>query len=187
MRHDFTVEGAAFRLRPLSVGDAAFVVGLRTDEKLTRYLNPTSPDLADQIAWTERYFEREGDFNFIVERIGSGTPEGVVALYDEEPGVQAQWGRWVLRPGSLAAPESALMIYRFGIEIRGLPRIYCHTEAANLAVVQFHESSGLETVGPSPEATTVEQAVTPGNWAAVRERLTQGAQRSAVLLRRREG
>lgn len=186
MRHDFTVEGTAFRLRPLAVEDAAFVVRLRTDEKLTRYLNPTSPDIADQIAWTERYFEREGDFNFIVERIG-GAPEGAVALYDEEPGVQAQWGRWVLRPGSLAAPESALLIYRFGIETRGLPRIYCRTEAANLAVVQFHESSGLETSGPSPGATTVEQAVTPANWAAVRERLARGAERSAVLLRRREG
>lgn len=187
MRHDHTVEGAAFRLRPLAVADAPFVVRLRTDETLTRYLNPTSPDIADQIAWTERYFEREGDFNFIVERRSTGEAEGVIALYDVEPGVQGQWGRWVLAPGSLAAPESALSIYRFGIETLGLPRIYCRTEAANLPVIQFHDSCGLTTAPSAPGATTVEQEVTPANWTAVAEQLAKGAERSAILLRRREG
>lgn len=190
MRHEHRLQGRAFALRPLELDDAALVVGLRTDPERGRFLNATSARVEDQVAWTERYFEREGDFYFIVTRPADGSPEGAVALYDEDrAGRSAEWGRWILRPGSLAAPESALLIYRFGFETRGLDRLYCRTVAANEPVVRFHESAGLETVGRLPGyfggEDSIEQRADRSRWPEIEARLDRSAALSARLMARR--
>ncbi len=189
MRHDYVFEGTAFRIRPMDVSDAAFVVGLRTDLRLGRFLNPTSARVEDQIAWLERYFERPGDFYFLIEQKTNGEPHGAIALYDEIAGQQAEWGRWILRPNSLAAAESALLIYRFAFFQRGLERVYCRTVAANQPVVNFHTSAGLEMVGQledhfGPGQPSTEQQATRQNWPEIERRLTSYAERSARLLAR---
>src|SRR3990172_6577622 len=108
MRHEITLAGEAFRLRPLGFADARFVVELRTDPRVSRFINPTSPRVEDQLRWIEQYLARPGDYCFVVERLATGSPEGMLGIYDEDAGRRsAEWGRWVLLPGSLAAAESA--------------------------------------------------------------------------------
>jgi RimJ/RimL family protein N-acetyltransferase len=187
VRHDHRVEGVAFRLRPVELADAGFLVALRTDQTRSRFLNPTSPRLDDQVAWTERYFERPGDYYFVVERTADGAAEGALALYDEVAGDAAEWGRWILRPGSFAAPESALLIYRFGFDDLGLGRVYCRTLTANQTVIDFHAAAGLTEAPGPPNAPYVEHQMNAPDWPAVRARLARGAERSAALLARRRG
>ena len=55
MKHELTLEGPAFRLRPLAMGDSAFVLSLRMDEDLSRVLHPVSGRLEDQEAWMRAY------------------------------------------------------------------------------------------------------------------------------------
>ncbi len=189
MRHDYAQEGEAFSLRPVGHEDSRFIVGLRTDPALGRFLNATSSAVADQDAWLERYFERDGDFYFIVVNRASGEREGAIALYDEDRAAGgAEWGRWILRPGSLAAAESALMIYRFGFGERGLKEMYCRTVADNEKVVGFHTASGLETVRPLPGyfngRDSVEQRATPALWPGIEANLARHAAMSARLARR---
>lgn len=188
MRHSYVKEGAAFRLRPLQVEDSEFVVGLRTNPQLGRFLNATS--LQDHLAWLPRHYARPDDFYFIVESRDTSEPQGAVALYDEIAGEQAEWGRWIMRPGSLAAPESALLIYRFAFEDRRLKRAYCRTVAANERVVNFHSSSGLTTVSSltdyfGPGQDSIEQEATTATYPAIAERLEKVANRSALLHGRR--
>ncbi|RYF66077.1 MAG: N-acetyltransferase, partial [Comamonadaceae bacterium] len=111
MRHDLNLRGLAFGLRPVQDSDAPLLLALRGDPTLNRYLNPTSDRLDDQLAWLQAYYERPGDFYFVVERLHDGRAEGVASIYNVDT-VQktAEWGRWILRPGSFAAPESALLI-----------------------------------------------------------------------------
>ena len=141
MRHELQVTGHAYRLRPIGDADAQFVVDLRTDPARARFLHPTSSRLQDQLDWLAAYYERTNDFYFLVERRDTGTPEGLVAIYDIDWGAKrGEWGRWILRPGSFAAIESAWLIYRCGFELLRLDEIYSRTAATNVKVVSFHDS-----------------------------------------------
>jgi RimJ/RimL family protein N-acetyltransferase len=182
--------GPAFRLRPAGEGDAAFIVALRSDPALNAWVNPTSPRVEDQLAWLSKYFEREGDWYFVVERL-DGTAEGLIGIYDQAGG-EAEWGRWLLRPGSLAAVESVLLMYRAAFGSLGLDAVHCRTAAANERVVSFHDSCGiaerrvlpgcLELHGQRQDA--VEHRLTRAAWPAVEERLAKLAQLTARRMQR---
>lgn len=191
MRHEFHIEGPAFRLRPVTGDDSAAIVALRNLPELARFINATSSDPADQRAWLERYHEREGDYYFIVEG-RDGALEGTIALYDVNAELRtAEWGRWILRPNSLAAVESALLLYRLAFDRLGLDAVYCRTVAANKAVVSFHDSCGLERNGTLPgrfeqgsiQHDLIEQRLRRENWPPVEARLAALAQ---AVARRRE-
>ncbi len=142
MRHSLTLEGYGWRLRPVALDDAAFMLRLRTDAEATRFLNPVSVKVSDQQTYLENYFERPGDYYFIIEN-HERQPEGMVAIYDEAD-ERAEWGRWILRPGSMAALESAWLVYEAGFKHLGLSELYCRTVAANEKVVAFHDRFGLK-------------------------------------------
>lgn len=144
MRHEITLAGPAFRLRPIGDADAPFVLTLRCNAKLNRFLHPTSPSLDEQLAWQARYYERSGDYYFVVERLRDGKAEGLISIYDVDESARCgEWGRWVLRPNSLAAVESAWLIYRCAFEVLNLDAVYSRTVADNKAVVSFHDSCGI--------------------------------------------
>lgn len=131
-------------MRPINDDDAAFVVRLRTDPSLNRYLHSTPLNVEKQITWLRDYYNRPNDYYFVIERRSNGVPEGVVSLYDIDPQTACgEWGRWVLKSNSLAAPESSWLIYRCAFEQIQLKSVYCRTVAANEAVVSFHDSVGF--------------------------------------------
>ena len=129
-----------FRLRPIADEDAPLVVQLRTQPELARWLRPTSNRLEDQLAWLDDYYRRPNDYYFVVE---GREPEGLISLYNIADG-QGEWGRWILKPGSLAAVESALLIYRGAFERLNLASVYCHTLSENSKVLSFHDSCGIQ-------------------------------------------
>lgn len=191
MRHDVTVEGAAFRLRPVEIADAAFILGLRTDEELSRFLHPASCTLGDQQRWIEEYLGQAADYYFVVERRVDGAAEGTAGIYDVDPERRtAEWGRWVLRRGSLAALESAALVYRAAFDVLGLEEIRCLTVADNARVVSFHQSFGLATAAVHPGRVVlagvphdaVEQRLTRGSWEAIRPAIEAKAARMARAL-----
>jgi len=193
LRHDLHMEGAGFRLRPARLADSAFILGLRTQPELSRFLHPVSGRVQDQEAWMEAYFEREGDYYFIVERIESNRAVGTIALVDVGgPGEGAEWGRWILSPGSMAAVASVLLIYRVGFGPLQLGRICCRTVADNGSVVSFHDSCGLERTATLPShfelgnrrCDAIEHTLHRSDWPAVQARLAPKAERLHTMLRR---
>jgi RimJ/RimL family protein N-acetyltransferase len=192
MRHDLILAGPAFRLRPITDTDALLVLELRSDTKRNHYLHAIPPHLDEQLAWFARYYERPGDYYFVVERQDSCAAEGVISLYDVDPqGDYGEWGRWILRPGSLAAVESAWLIYRCAFEQLGLKRVFCRTVAENVLVISFHDSCGITAkrllpghfnLGGKP-ADAVEHEVTRETWSAINPRLQKLAEVAARKLR----
>ena len=145
MKHRFSLDGFGYRLRPIKKSDAAFVVQVRLEDAArNRFIHTISDDVSAQEAWLEKYFLREGDYYFIVENRVNGQPEGLISFYDEEDG-RAEWGRWVIKKGSLAAAESVYLLYRIAFEQAGLKELYCRTVADNTSVVSFHNSIGEKT------------------------------------------
>lgn len=186
MNHDYHIDGLAFRLRPVTTDDAAFILSLRTNPNLNQYLNPVSGKVEDQIKWIESYFVRENDYYFIVEKIKNNQPEGLISLYDIIPEKkEGEWGRWILKEESNAAVESASLIYDFAFSILKLERIYCRTVADNKKVCSFHDSCGLtrSTILKNyflDKHDAQEHIMTNDNWSKQKPMLQRIIQRTAA-------
>lgn len=145
MRHTFNASAYGFRLRPVELDDAEFIISLRADPVHARFLNPTSRSVPEQHAYLRKLFDRPGDFSFVLEHAVSRRPEGLVAICDvTDSPAQAEWGRWILRPGSLAAPIHAWLVYTIAFEQMKLDALCCRTVQANTTVVMFHDQFGLQ-------------------------------------------
>jgi RimJ/RimL family protein N-acetyltransferase len=144
LKHDLHIRGFAFGLRPITLEDAEFIVQLRSDPERTRFLHPVPLAVEAQRAYLKQYFDRENDYYFVIECHRDNSREGLVGIYDVDLQERAgEWGRWILRPGSLAAVESALRIYEAAFEHLHLEQIYSHTFLDNRSVVSFHDHCGL--------------------------------------------
>jgi hypothetical protein len=98
-------------------------------------------------------------------------------------------GRWILRHGSLAAAESALLVYTIGFEDLALDRVYNRTVSANQPVVSFHRSCGLRITDESHQVVlagvthgVTEQSVDRADWPEVAARLKRVRAMAAGLL-----
>jgi RimJ/RimL family protein N-acetyltransferase len=193
MLHDIVLDGYAFRLRPVTDTDAEFILELRSDPGLNRYLHTTSGKLSDQLHWLEAYYGRQNDYYFVIERIEGCAPEGVIAVYDiDTDKLTGEWGRWIVRPGSLAGVESAWLIYRCAFERLNLKSVYCRTVADNMQVVSFHDSCGIRNKKLLPEFfnidnelyDAVEHCLNDFEWEPVNNRLARLAQLTSRRLNR---
>ena len=189
MQHDIRIEGHAYALRPVGMKDARFIVELRTgDPERTRYINPIAQSVEIQELWLEQYLKRENDYYWVVERLGNGVSEGLIGIYDIDSQARtAEWGRWVIRSRSLAAVESALLIYKAAFERLGLESVHCITVADNRPVVSFHDSCGLPRLEVLKDRFRLGEHSFDGvmhrccesNWNEVRARLEPQALRIA--------
>ncbi|KQQ31087.1 hypothetical protein ASF61_17870 [Duganella sp. Leaf126] len=140
------VRGKQLQFRDATVADAAFILGLRTDEKKGRYLSSTTADVEAQRAWLTRYANDDSQVYFIICTL-DGTPVGTVRLYDLQ-GDSFCWGSWIK---SDTAPrgfgvESALMVYDFALQL-GLRRSHFDVRQQNVGVIGFHERLGAVRTG----------------------------------------
>jgi RimJ/RimL family protein N-acetyltransferase len=191
MRHNLELEGNRFALRPVDMGDAEFIVRLRGDQQLNRYIHASSNRVEDQEQWLGRYMDRPGDWYFVIVDKVTGDPQGTIGIYEYDENMRsAEWGRWIVRPGSLAAIESAVLIYRAAFESLGLNAVYCRTVADNKTVVSFHDSSGaprhrllqgyFERDGQTYDC--IEHHITRETWDSMRSRMERLATRIAVSI-----
>ena len=105
---DFSINRYGLHVRLVQEDDAEFILSLRTNEKLARFINATSADVSQQIEWTRIYKKREAsgtDYYFVFEK-PQGTPVGVCRIYDVEPG-RFTTGSWLFSP---SAPVGASIL-----------------------------------------------------------------------------
>jgi RimJ/RimL family protein N-acetyltransferase len=183
------MEGNAYRLRPVEITDAAFILELRTDPHRNRYIHRGATDLRSQQQWLEQYFRRVGDYYFVIENRGTSQPEGTVGIYDLDPvGGTAEWGRWIVRSGSLAALESACLVYSAAFDLLDLEAVYCRTILENKSALAFQDSFGVERTRILPRhferngrwLDAVEGRLTRVRWNSLRETTLAKAARAAA-------
>ena len=141
MLHNYEISGTYCKLRPVTASDAQFIVNIRNDPNLNRFLNEIHNDATKQSEWLEAYFARHGDYYFVVEST-NGAARGLISLYDVND-LTGEWGRWIVNAAPTVSVESSLLIYKFAFEIIGLDSVYCRTVATNVNVISFHDSCGL--------------------------------------------
>ncbi|MCF6297749.1 MAG: GNAT family N-acetyltransferase [Flavobacteriaceae bacterium] len=83
--------------RLVEVEDAEFILSLRNNEKLARFINKTSNKLEEQINWIKEYKKREEkgeDFYFICLTADMKTKLGLNRIYDIESN-SCEIGSWL--------------------------------------------------------------------------------------------
>jgi RimJ/RimL family protein N-acetyltransferase len=145
MRHHYTIQKGSYRLRPIRLDDAQFVVDLRNHPRRSRFIHVTSSDVVQQEEWLHHYFERSSDYYFVIEHVKTGEREGTLGIYnvDENTGV-AEWGRWIVRPGSKSAVPSCCLAFdlAFGEQL-GLQSLHSYVAAEHTEVLRLLTVLGM--------------------------------------------
>ncbi len=177
MRHAIQAEGFGVRLRPVRMEDAAFIVWLRNLDHVKGKVGDSALDAVAQKAWLEAYFDRPGDYYFIIETLG-GIAVGAYGLYNVA-GPSAESGRWIVRPEVPAAIPSAIQAFEIAFGRLGLRELRVKTVATNQSVLSLNRRLGFRQTGVEPGARMIGgQAVelvrfvlNAGDWLKVRDRI----------------
>jgi len=145
MRHNIHLEGFNLRVRPVRIEDAAFIVWLRNLDYVKGNIGDSAVDVAAQEAWLRAYFEREGDYYWIVESL-SGIPLGTHGIYNVN-GTSAERGRHIMRAEVMAGVPSAVLTADLAFGSMGLRELRSWVVATNTEVLSLHRKSGFREVG----------------------------------------
>src|SRR4051794_19454040 len=153
MDHNVTTEGFGVRLRPVRLDDAEFIVWVRNLPHVVGRVGDTPPNIAAQQAWLRTYFQRPGDYYFIVETTG-GKPLGAYGIYDVRL-TSAESGRWVMRPDVPAALPTAVIAFDLAFGPLGLTELRAKTISTNQSVLSLNVKLGLQQTMVEKEAQLI--------------------------------
>lgn len=143
------LQSKTVRMRLVEEQDAEFILSLRLDTELNRYLSSVQPSVQDQVEWIKKYKADEQNglqYYFIIERL-DGVRCGTVRVYDilED---SFCWGSWILNKEKtrFAALESAFLVYQFGFDNLGFENSHFEVVKGNDRVVSFHKKMGAVQV-----------------------------------------
>jgi len=189
MRHSVQLEGYGVRLRPVRMEDAAFIVWLRNLRHAKGRIGDSAEDVNSQVAWLKDYFERTGDYYFIIETPG-GIPIGTQGVYAIE-GDAAEVGRWVIRPEVQAAMPSYMLILDYAFNELRMKQLRATTIVANRGVISLNKKVGFEQFRTEPAERVISGepmdivhcVLRAGTWFKSRERLRPAAELAERLVR----
>ncbi|MCG8422627.1 MAG: GNAT family N-acetyltransferase [Proteobacteria bacterium] len=142
------ITGKTVNLRSMEESDAEFVLGLRLNPELNRFINPTDPSVDKQKDWIDRTLAKQDDYPMMIET-NDGRPLGTIAAYNiDKSRSQFEWGRWVIDPTAppFTPVESAGLIYHFGFFTLDLDFAILGVQQENTSVRRFHENFGCQKI-----------------------------------------
>ncbi len=153
MRHSLTEQGFGVRLRPVTLEDASFIVWLRNLDSVLGWVGDSAADVASQEIWLNRYFDREGDYYFIIET-SSGIPLGTHSVYNRR-GNRAEIGRVVTRPGVSASYPAAVLLIDLSYGQMGITELEAICPAGNYGVLTTYRRYGFNQVDAGPDTRII--------------------------------
>jgi RimJ/RimL family protein N-acetyltransferase len=153
MQHTVQAEGWGVRLRPVQLEDAEFIVWLRNLEHAKGRVGDSAAHPEAQKEWLRSYFERPGDYYFIIETMNR-RPVGAYGIYDiRDRGAES--GRWVIRPEVPAAVPSALVAFDIAFGTLCLEQLRVKTVSSNQNVLSLNRKLGFQQTRVEPSAQVI--------------------------------
>ena len=138
-------------VRFVEESDAEFILSLRTNPKLSRYLHHTDNDVEKQRQWIRDYKEREAkgiDYYFLYSK--NETKLGVSRIYNIKEG-RFTCGSWIFSPGlSYELPFlSSIVTKEIAFDILGLDFEDCNdgVHIKNTKVLKANKMMGMKETG----------------------------------------
>ena len=153
MQHNIQAEGFGVRLRPVRMDDASFIVWLRNLDHAKGRLGDSAITEASQQAWLKSYFDRPGDYYFIIETLDR-ISVGAYGIYDVR-GTSAESGRWVIRPDVPAAIPSAMLAFDTSFDTLRLSELRVRTVSSNRNVLSLNRKFGFRQTLIEPDAQII--------------------------------
>ncbi|MCY3973462.1 MAG: GNAT family N-acetyltransferase [Candidatus Dadabacteria bacterium] len=145
-----SAHGVTVSFRLVEESDAEFILSLRLDPELGRYLNPTDPSVEKQRSWLLDYKKREAEgveYYYIISVNKSGKRCGTVRLFIEED--YFEWGSIILNGDKTptASIETMLFIHQIGFEVLGFPKASFTTNKENARAIKLYSRIEARIVG----------------------------------------
>lgn len=174
---NFTLEKYGLFARFVNESDAEFILKLRTDERLNRYLHPTDSDVELQKAWIRQYKERERkgeDYYFIFFK--ERQPVGLNRIYNI-CNKTFRTGSWLFTPEAPVECSIAASIMLRELAFEHLLLEFeddqdgCHVD--NKRVMKFNHMMGLKDTGSyeTDMGIFISQSLTPEDFAKNKTRM----------------
>jgi len=139
---NFVIDKYGIHARFVDVSDVDFVLSLRSDRELTKYIHQVEPDRESQVHWIEKYKERERlgkEYYFIFSR--DGVDYGLERIYEitEETFTH---GSFLFKPGAPLGMSSLcdIITREVGFEILELSKNLFDVRKGNKNVLHYHKS-----------------------------------------------
>lgn len=141
------LKSKTIHIRLAEVSDAKFIYSLRINESLNKHISKVDGTVEDQVAWLEKYKEKESaelEYYFIIGRNDNSRPIGTVRVYGITGDNCFCWGSWILNSEKThtAAIESAYLLYKFAFEEKHFQSAYFQVDNENTQVISFHKKTG---------------------------------------------
>jgi RimJ/RimL family protein N-acetyltransferase len=168
--------------------DAAYIVWLRHLEHAKGNLGDSARDVAEQETWLKEYFDRAGDYYFVIET-KDGTAAGAYGIYNMI-GKSAESGRWVIQPEIPAAIPSAVLAFDLAFGPLGLTELRAKTVSTNQTVLSLNKKFGfretrVEKGSQLIDGKSVDQVhflMKAEEWAKLRSKLLPLAEFAATQI-----
>lgn len=146
------LKGKIINLRLVKEKDADFILKLRTNKELSKFISPTDINLEEQIKWLKNYKIRENkkdEFYFIIET-KDGTPCGTVRIYNiNYKNKETTWGSFILdktRPDG-ASNEVIELSLKFIFEKLKLKKVYLDVRKENYKAIHIYKKNNFLKIG----------------------------------------
>lgn len=146
---DFHLSKYGIEVRLVDEEDAKFILSLRADKWLTRFIHQTDNDEPKQREWLREYKKRESEgkeYYFIYSK--DGIPFGLNRIYDIHNG-SCTSGSWLCVPGTQVCDSisTALLNRDIMFGILGLQEDNFDVRKGNKKVQKFHLMTGSVKTG----------------------------------------
>ncbi len=151
---DYTIEKYGLKARFVTEGDAQFIVDIRTDDSLSKYIHSTDNDLQKQIDWIRSYKQREaeGKEYYFIFYVGD-TPYGVERIYNIKEGSYEHGSLVFKKESPFGASIKADIITReIGFNLLGKQVNFFDVSKGNNGVIEYHLKYRPDVIGEDEES-----------------------------------
>ncbi len=139
---DYKLEGKYVTLRSVEESDAEFILSVRNDPRISKYLPPLNVTVEQQRQWIAKQRADKDSYYFLMES-PNGEPIGSISVYDIE-GDSAETGRFCSFGDPAPNVEAAILLTDFCFEKLGLKSIHIWVYEGNKPVLKLNEGLGYQ-------------------------------------------
>ena len=150
------LKGNIINLRLVNEKDAQFILSLRTNKELSKFISSTNTNIEEQREWIKSYKFREREnkeFYYIVED-KRGTPYGTVRIYNINYEIkETTWGSFILnkaRPEGTSAEVIRLSLDFILNELK-LNKVHLEVKKGNSKAIHIYEKNNFTRTGEDSE------------------------------------